>query len=422
MKPSKKAITVLSFAVGTCIFITTAFADAMIGSGYDQLKSSLKHTAGQMEKGLDNYTVEMLYSLKDNGQNLMQVTTTGKIDVTAKATEDNTVTQYANGETMSNYSYSDRNRSVYKSGTDAQYVVYEYPDGSGRDMAFASPFNQQGAPEIEKIVDAVVGNLKDYVQAEERPDGGKSYTGSLSEAQVPAIVNAFSSFGMKQFISGEGRSVRNVKFPEIESDIFVKKVAGTAVENKNGVLESLTGDVVLSGKDKSGTQHDLALNVTMKLSHIGSTKITLPDLTGAHVEKAGSRMGGFSDKYVGTYKNNIIIEKNGQFVKIGERTLEILSVGTDKVTGRYSETVKPGYEVEYPDKYNFTFEYNPFQGKDDSAFSYTNAQGGKENGLLHPAGSGKLYLELNVEIMGQHSYRSNTRSNYDGEFVRVFGE
>jgi hypothetical protein len=47
---------------------------------------------------------------------------------------------------------------------------------------------------------------------------------------------------------------------EMESDVYVKKVSGTAVENKAGVLENVTGDVILSGKDKKGVEHDLTSN------------------------------------------------------------------------------------------------------------------------------------------------------------------
>ena len=124
---------------------------------------------------------------------------------------------------------------------------------------------------------------------------------------------------------------RYSKLAEMESDIFVKKVSGTAVENQAGLLENVTGDVILSGKDKNGVQHDLTLNVVFKLSDIGTTKITKPDLTGANVEKV-SHSGGFTSKYVGTYKNNIVIEKDGEFVKIGERILEITSVENGKVS------------------------------------------------------------------------------------------
>jgi hypothetical protein len=412
MKLSKKSITVLSFSLGACLFVSTAFADALLGSGYDRLKDSAKNTATMLEKDLKNYTVEALYSLKDNDQTLLQASSFKKMDTVNQMSEDNEVTKTANGETTSRYSYSDKKQSINKSDLDNTYYVMEYPADVNRKgpAEFSNPFKEKGAAEIEKIVDTVVGSLKDYVQVEEGTDGGKVYSGSLSEAQVPAIVNAVSSFGIKQMLDNER------DLPEIESDIFVKKVVGTAVENKAGFLENVTGDITLSGKDKNGVQHDLNLNVVVKLSEIGSTKITMPDLTSAKVEKV-SYSGGFSSKYVGTYKNDIIMDKDGKFVKIGERTVEVTSVDGDKVTGKYSETVYPGFESEYPNKDAFNFEYNPATS---STFTYTDAKGEQKNGTIHPNSAGKVYFEMNVEVINKNSWKSNSKPYYDGEFRRIF--
>ncbi|MDF2644555.1 MAG: hypothetical protein K0Q73_360 [Paenibacillus sp.] len=412
MKLSKKGITVLSFTVGACLFVSTAFADTLLGSGYDRLKDSAKNTAALMEKDLNNYTVEALFTLKDNNQTLLQASTIKKMDTVKQTSEDNMVTKTANGETTSSYSYSDNKLSVRKNGMDDTYYVTEYPANVNKKgpAEFDNPFKEKGAAEIEKIVDAVVGSLKDYVQVEEGNDGGKVYAGSLSEAQVPAVVNAVSSFGIKQMLNDE------MDLPGIESDIFVKKVVGTAVENKAGYLENVTGDITLSGKDKNGVQHDLNLNVIVKLSEIGNTKIAMPDLTGANVEKV-SYSGGFSSKYVGTYKNDIIMDKDGKFVKIGERTVEIISVDGDKVTGKYSETVNPGFESEYPNKDAFDFAYNPVSS---TTFTYTDAKGEQKNGMIHPNSAGKVYFEMGIQVMDKNSYKSSSKPYYDGEFRRIF--
>ncbi|AFH63215.1 hypothetical protein ACVNS2_21375 [Paenibacillus caseinilyticus] len=423
MKLSKKSLTVLSFTLGASVFVSTAFADALLGSGYDRLKDSVKLTASQMEQGLGSYTMEAMVSLEDNGKPLLQASNTTKVNTSTQAEERTSVNQQSNGETTSSYTYTDPKMTVHKSSSEEKYFVTEFQQEQKDRNVFTSPFKEKGAPEIEKIVDAVVGNLKDYVQAEEKADGGRVYSGSLSEAQVPAVVNAVSSFGIKRMIESERRSQEDSNLPEIESDIYVKKIVGTAEETKTGLLQSLTGDITLTGKDKNGTQHDLTMNIVFKLSDVGTTKITLPDLTGANVEKVTDHGNGFSAKYVGTYKNNVILEKDGKLVKIGERTLEILSVDKDKVTGRYTETVKPGFEAEFGEKYNFTFEYDPNQSKPFSTFTYTNAKGEQEQGQLHPGGMGSLYLELDIEVIDEHSIRSNgARPFFDGQFHRVFEE
>lgn len=422
MKRSKKTLTVLSFTVGACLFVSTAFADMTLGSGYDRLKGAVKQTAAQMEKGLDSYTVETMYTLKDNGQNLVQSTSVSKFDTVQQVSEDSSVTQYANGESTSSYSYSDPQQTIWKD-TDGKYYVSEVPKGIKQEdnRLFRNPFHEEGAAEIEKIVDAVVGNLKDYVQAEERPEGGRAYSGTLSEAQVPALVNAVSSFALKQMISEQGyRAREEMKFPRIESDVYVKKVSGTALENKSGVLEHLTADFVVAGKDKDGAQHDLSLNLVFKLTDINSTTVTVPDLTGANVEKVNHSGYGFSEKYVGTYKNDIVVEKDGEFVKVGERVLEIKSVSDKKVTGSYTEVVKPGFESEHPKPYRFDFEFSPDGSRSNSFFTYSDPEGKQRNGELHPGSYGKVYVTLNVEIIDEHSYRSDAPDNFEGQFNRVF--
>ena len=50
---------------------------------------------------------------------------------------------------------------------------------------------------MEKIADALVGNLKDAVVVTENSDGSKTLSGSLSESQIPALINAVVSLQSK---------------------------------------------------------------------------------------------------------------------------------------------------------------------------------------------------------------------------------
>jgi hypothetical protein len=426
MKLGKKAVTLLSFAVGACVFVSTAFADMTLGTGYDRLKSAIKQTAAQMDGGLDNYTLETLMTLKANGQTMVEASQVNKVDNVGKASEDISTTRQFGGNTYSHYTYSDPWMSVMKNSQDDVYYVNEFPDGRGGNWsAFSNPFEEDGAQEIEKIVDALVGNLKDYVQVEETSEGGKIYSGSLSSAQVPALVNAVTSFVMKQIIRDQGRFGDDdaAKFPEMESDIFVSKVTGTAVENASGLLENLVGEVVLNGKDKDGASHDITMNIMFKLTDVGTTKVEKPDLSNAKVEKYSAPRFGIGSKHIGTYKNNIILETDGEIIKIGERTLEITSAENGRVTGRFYETVKPEYADKYPEPYNIVFESNPDISSYSMTFTYTNAKGEQEAGQLHPAGRGKIYVDLGLEINDKgeiHGYKG--RPDFDGDMIRVFEE
>lgn len=139
-----------------------------------------------------------------------------------------------------------------------------------------------------------------------------------------------------------------------------------------------------------------------------------------------SQYGGFDSKYIGKYKNDIVIEKDGNFVKIGERVLEITRADDKNVAGRYFETYKPGFEEYFESKYKYDFTFEMAQDNQQNTFTYTNPSGQQEMGQIHSGGNGKLYLNLNIEIVDKNSTRSKgtglTYKLFDGQFSRVFDE
>lgn len=419
MRLGKMTLTGLAFAVGACVFVTTAFADMALGTGYDRLKDTVKHTAAQMEEGLDNYTAELLYEWKVDDVTIIQSSTVKKYDTIQQAAEDVTVKKRFDGETSTRWSYFEPEMHIYKGDDDKYYVTERNPRSSDDAYVFRSPFRKDWAEDAEKIADALVGNLKEYVQVEENAAGEKIYSGSLTQLQVPALINAVGSFYMKQIMDDLYRY--NDKLPEFNKDIYVKKVTGTAVEDKNGLLKSLHGEIAFSGKDGQGQTHDVSYSVVFKLTDVGKTRVVKPDLSGKTVEV--NTANGFSDKYVGKYKSNIVIEKDGEFVKVGERTLEIVSVKDGVVSGRYYETVKPEFASEYPDSYDFTFKL-PAR---DNVFTYKNAAGEEETGVIHTGMDGNIYLDLNVEVHdsgdGSWGYGPKVDARFfSGELIRIFEE
>lgn len=422
MKFNKKTIIFLAFVIGALTFVTTAFADMALGSGYDSLKDSLKHTTSQMAQGLDNFTLDGLGTVKDNGKVLYQSSGNIRVDNVKAASETTTTNLNSKGKTTSDYNYRDALCDIRRNPeeTDKYYMTqYEEPMEKPLKGVFPNPFDNEGAGEIEKIFDALVGNLKSYVEVQDKPEGGREYSGNISEEQVPALVNAVTSFAFKRTLMGSMVHDENVQLSEIKSDLCIKKASGKAVENKSGLLENLTGDIVLSGRDKNGVQHDLEFEFLVKLYDIGTTTVSKPDLTGKEV-KIVKNYPEFGSKYIGKYKNDIILEKDDQFVKIGERTLEITGANGKTVSGHYYETFKPGFEEYSAGKYDFTFDMNA--SSSNSTFTYKNASGETETGQLHMGGNGKVYLNLDVEVVDKNTFRVNgDRTPYfDGELIRAF--
>ncbi|MCR4436057.1 MAG: hypothetical protein QHH06_06220 [Clostridiales bacterium] len=415
MLKDKKKVMAVSFCLGAVMLVTTAFADVASGSGYDRLKDAVKFTAESCSEKLHSFTVDGTVTLKDGDKLLASDSFTQKIDNTKNASENRSSNEYAGGRKDSSYSYRDEETSIsYDAGTDTYYVT-EFTKKRDSKI-FENPFKEERAEDMEKILDALVGNLKDYVVVEDKADGGKEFSGSLSEAQIPALVNAVTSFAFKQTFANPNASSEDY-IPEISKDIFVKKISGNATVNKDGIMDSLFASGVLSGKDKEGNGHDLTLEVLFKISDINSTSVSKPQLEGKKVEKRtyAAEERTISQKFIGKYKNDIVILKDDKFIKIGERIVDITQVDGTHISGHYSEKFKEGYDEYAANKMDINFDA---QVKDNcnAEFEYTNSSGNKETGnLSFNITNGKIYFHVNSPMLKKGI-------GYDSEFSMVFSD
>lgn len=411
MKFKKKTAMILSFALGTTMFATTALAEVVSKNGYDQLKDSLKYTADSCTSKLSNYTMDMSFVIKDNGTVLLSESSVNKYDVSKQAME-NVNTGLRNSKKTEYYYYADKNCNINKDEAQNVYYITEYP--SSREVhSFENPFKDKEAGDVEKIADALVGNLKDSVVVTQNTDGSKQLSGSLSESQIPALVNAVVSFQSKNAFSA--RRNDEVNMPKITKDIFVKEVKGNMVVNKDGLIQNVLGTGVISGKDDNGTEHTLTFELLGKLSNINSTTVNKPDLSGKKVEKNIAQ--DYSkltnpEKYAGKYATDILIEKDGSFVKIGQKFLDITSVTSSGVSGRYYEEYTKGYEDYGTNKKDFKFEAK-FEKDSHTSGSFTSTSGDTIKGHISiEQHSAKIYFNLD----------SDRRGNliFDDQYNRVF--
>ncbi|MDO0824553.1 hypothetical protein [Desulfosporosinus nitroreducens] len=408
MKFKKKSVMLASFTVGTLLLATTALADIASKSGYDELKGAIKLTTEQASEKFDSFTLDYSMALKDNGKTLESSNETLKVDRTKSASENISSGLSLNGDKRSSQSYSDKTTMIRVSESDPTYYVTEFTK-ERKDDPFTNPFKEDEAADVEKIVDAIVGSLKDHVVVTENTDGSKAITGSLTEVQIPSLVNAVASFQLKQEFNNQNNNQNNSKMPHLTKDVFVKEVKGSAKVNADGVMESILGTAVLSGKDEQGTVHEISLEALVKVTGINTTTVTKPDLTGKKVVKDIARYGDAEmsnpEKFVGKFKNDIIIEKDSKFVKVGERFVDITQIDGKSVEGRYYSEFKPGFEEYATSLSSFKFEAKFEQEQKTSAnFEGTNDSGDKVRG--------HIYLS---EYEGQVNFNID---NFNGSFGR----
>jgi hypothetical protein len=414
LKIKKRPAMLLSLALGTVMFATTALAEVASKSGYEQAKDAMKYTADSLTSKLTSYTADVSLVVKDNGNIVASENSVNKYDLKALTCENVTTSTEGSNKTE-RYFFRDKNSIINFNPNDGVYYVSEYRND---DNSFwvKNPFKEKEAGDIEKIADALIGNLKDYVVSAENADGSKELSGSLSEAQIPAIVNAVASFQFKQAFSYRGNPNEQKVMPKLTEDIFVKEVTGKMDVDKNGLVHNVLGTGKLVGKDEQGKEHNLTFELLMKVSNINSTVVNKPDLAGKKVQESNKYEKDIISNpqiYTGTYKNNIVIKKDGKFEKIGERILEIEQIDSKTISGRYHEQYLKGFESYAENAKNFKLDAKFEQFPHNATFSYTTPTGKSTEGNISLDNRGpRLYLHVSA------FYENDAM--YDGNFERVF--
>jgi hypothetical protein len=413
----------ISFTVGIAMFATTAFAEVTSKSGYDQLKDSLKYTAKACTGELSNYTVDTSFVIKDGSNVVYSSSGVSKYDISNKSKEDtNTI---SNGSKKAeNYYYVDKNTIINKPENSSSYSVTNFTNGTNWNMT--NPFSEDRASDLEKIADAIVGNLKDSVAVNVKQDGSRELSGSLNNTQIPSLINALVSFQFKNSFGGNVAAVSSsgkeetdgrLNVPRLTDNIFVKNIKGTVTTDKNGLIKTVLGSGVLSGTDKNGKNHNLTFELLLKIDNINSTTVKKPDLSGKKtiVQTANSSNSGKlsnPEKYLGKYSQNITIEKDGKFVKIGEATVTIEKIDNNTVSGTYETKYISGYE-DGNQKLNFGGNFDKQNGGSDFDATITVTGDSKETVKGH------FYLNPNYANVNFY-LQTNAPVNFDSQYNKVF--
>ncbi|MGH4119071.1 hypothetical protein [Clostridium sp.] len=415
MKLKKKTMMGISFVLGTVMFTTTAIAQVATKSGYDQLKDSVKYTAEDCATKLSSYTIDMSMILKDNATVIYSENSLSKSDVKNGAQE--SVSEGLHGKTKTeSYNYSDKKGSLYKNNEENVYYETEYTSPH-ENNAFSNPFKEEGASDIEKIADALVGNLKDAVVVTENIDGTKTLSGSLSESQIPAVIDAVVSYSAKsQFGNSYNNPNNESNIPKITKDVFVSEVKGNMTTNKDGFIQSVLASGVISGKDEKGTEHKLTFEMLIKISNVNSTKVSRPDLSSKKVEKSVekdySKLSN-PEKYLGKFKTDILIEQEGEFVKIGEKFVDVTAIDDKGISGRHYEVYLKGYEEYATNKKDFKFDAKFEKDQFSANFKVDGSSKNSMQGNLNiNIGSAKIYFYTGENISGNMMH--------DDDYSKVF--
>ncbi|NQX66553.1 hypothetical protein HQN90_10490 [Paenibacillus alba] len=291
----KLAMMGLGVAVGSMMLVTSVYAGVGDAPGYEAFKSAFKETAK-----VDNVTRQVNVSLQDNGAQLLNVKSTikssgknqaGSAEVTVQSGEEQQTLQF----------YNQDGKQIVKTGDSDVYKVLEGDDMQGKfkdhERTSHTP-DPQVISEVENVVDALVGNLKNYVTMDAKAGNAKDIHFKLSGSQISPVVNTIGSLVIKHgtvennerplpakadTLGVDFTTLKN-SLPQLTSDIKMDEVEVNASVDADNHITNQTAQIHISGKDAKGTAHDVVLSVDMTLSSLNTTTPDTVDLKGKQLE------------------------------------------------------------------------------------------------------------------------------------------
>ena len=401
-----RSLAITALILSAVVFTVTAFADALLGSGYDNFKQAGKKTILSLENRTEkSYTSEVTFEFKIDGKTINKEYNKERVDSENNKSDSESVSLEKGIREYSNYNYIDSEQQISKSGDSNTYYVYD----RGRQVINSASLTEDTLNDIEKIADAIVGNLKNNLQISESDDNGKLYYGTITETEVPVLINAVSSFAIKQSFLSNYRINQNGEnidgFPIVKNNISISGAEGKAKQNKNGLITDVEVHLSFVGDDESGMSHNAEIDITFSLYDIGNTVVEKPNLDGKIVEKTS--MYG-SQKIGGTYKNDILEETSDGYEKLGERLL-VISIDGEVLTGRLYEQYKDGREG-YDYSFTLTDEYF------HRPFTATDVNGKTATFNLGNNGRGKLFIAPDDTAI---AFGGDGSAYYDAEYILI---
>jgi hypothetical protein len=271
--------------IGGTLLGTTAFASANTASGYETYKNALLNM-----RNVKSMTDTIKVSASDNGASLLSVDAAMKMNKDSKAMSGSVDIKAGNVEKEKDI-YRQNDKAITKDSDSDTYNVIEFTDGQAgnQERKPDEKLTEKRVQNLENIVDSLIGNRQNYFVLKENNDGTKNVNVKLSENQIMPVANAVVSAIIRDRESmavgnDKLQNKQNIELPKLDKDIRITNVDLTAVIDKNGIISEQKGTLTLTGKDISGTEHTLVLNIDMNITNVNGTTPDTVNLDGKQVK------------------------------------------------------------------------------------------------------------------------------------------
>lgn len=280
-------------AASAVILVVSGFSVNAGASGYEVYKSALKNS-----DSISSATTGFNLSVTDNGSSVLDAKANIKFDEKGEgANADLSITSGADSRSLQVYHQGEQ--VVIKNGANDTYYTVDLEENEDK-REWKQEKDWEAPEEIEQVIDALVGNLKQQISLEEGADGTKEVSLHMEGNQLPPVVNAVGSLLVKhgtghkeaktfehpanpikeQLFGGEF----DAALPDLTTDIRIEAVNLDASINKDNQLERQSLEVNIAGKDENGVSHNVTVAFTAQFSDFNNTVVDKVDLEGKKVE------------------------------------------------------------------------------------------------------------------------------------------
>lgn len=283
----------IGIAVGasSIVMLTTAFSAMADTSAYDAYKSAVQQT-----KQATSMTGQFQVSVSQDGKQVVGATSTMKMDMKDK-TGSGQVTLQSPTKTESFEMFRSASQAVFKTSTSDVYNVMkgrmDHMGKNGEDAATQK--------NVQNVMDTLFKSLDNYMTVSNGANG-KVVSLSMSQSQIPAAANAVGSLLLAQAADHQGpkgamghhegaaknpmmadMSAFKEQLPKLTQDISIQQIKVTADINSQNYIDAQQADIVISGKDAAGQQHQVTIHVEADLSNFNATQVDQVNLAGKKV-------------------------------------------------------------------------------------------------------------------------------------------
>ena len=309
MKKRNKWLMIGGAAAAVTLFTATAFAYTPNTEGYNAFKDVLK--ANYMSgNAIESATINGNFTVKADGKTVLITDGTAKVE------------DSDNGHIVSSdFDFTlmgiERSGSLYSSDDDSFYMIdrthglhYQVTnldeEKAGKHRRERPNHNRSMSKAEEVLLDFIVGDLKKNFSVTNHADGSRTITADIDDKDIPLPIRLLMDVAesndkrerkhaeeapaqwerIKQFPFFQGISDINFEeqMPELKKDFTIEHVKLQFTVDADNELQSVKGELEVSGKDEAGVAHKVEIEGAGDISGTNATKPDAYNPAGKKIE------------------------------------------------------------------------------------------------------------------------------------------